>query len=366
MSFIDTDLIEKHVFFSKPLKKNTNTSTSSFKTKKYIQLYDEICINHIHIIELIEKIQCYSNEKMYFLPSKIEFIDVSSQDDYEYVSHKIIQKKQKQVLFTYKTQEKIVPFINYLLYSNHNPKNFIMHLHQSYITLVNNLIKLEMDNICFFGLSSKNILYDIEKSNILLQNFSSAFMCKHTDTKKNFINSIKNLDKFAYQPLEIHLIYFLLNNPDITLSYYQVEEISQHYIDYMPIFSLFSDLYKENYKHSCVNILSEYINKTSDTIIEKILKYSHTWCNFSLTILYLYLVENMIQSFSLRGKDEDIFLSGWLELLRENLNPDPLKRNTLEITKKKLEKLYYDFPSWSFVNAIPVENMEKLIEALSG
>ena len=93
------------------------------------------------------------------------------------------------------------------------------------------------------------------------------------------------------------------------------------------------------------------------------LEYSHTWCSFSLTILYLYLVENTIQIFSLR--EQDTFLNGWANFLNQNLEPDPLKRNTLEITKKKFEKMYYDYPSWCFIKSIPFDKMDKLIEAVS-
>jgi uncharacterized protein Usg len=345
MKSINVDGMERHIFCRPKSKKDKIIETTE------IQLYDEACKNCINIIELLVTLV----KTHYLLPEKMEFIEISSHDDYDI--HKIIQNK-KYMLFTYKKQESYIPLTTYLLHFNHNPTQFVFHLQHSYSHLLTLFKNLETSQLCYFGLSSKSILYHVEHHTPLLQCFTSAFQTKQPNTVENFIRNIQTIDNFSNQPLEIHMIYFLLKNEGLTLSHYHVEEIVDHYMRSMQVFSLFSDSYNQKVRYAGINLLNTYVNHPLEDIIKKVVKYADTWDNFALSVLYLYLVGNAIRIFKLK----DTFFNGWVKILTQNLNPDPAQRENIENTQKKVERLYYDYPNWKFAKSISEEQLEKVIE----
>jgi len=348
-SSINVDVIERHIFF-----RNYKKQDDKIIETTYIELYDDSCKNYMNIIELLKRI----NQHYYLLPEKMEFIEISTHDDYDI--HKIIQNN-KHVLFIYKKHEAYIPLTTYLLHFNHNPTQFVFHLQYSYSYLLNMFKNLEKNKLCYFGFSSKSILYHINDHVPLLQHFNHIFQTSKRNTPENFIHNIQKLNNFSNQPLEIHMIYFLLKNEGLILSHYHVEEIVDHYMRTMQVFTLFSDSYKEKVRYAGINLLNTYINKPLNDIIEKVISYANTWDNFALSILYLYLVGNTIRFLKLK----DIFFNGWAKILTQNLNPDPTQRENIEDTQKKFERLYYDYPNWKFVKSISEEQQKKLIEFLT-
>ena len=89
-------------------------------------------------------------------------------------------------------------------------------------------------------------------------------------------------------------MYFILINDEKTISYSQIEELSYNYVKSISFLEFFSESYRENYKKKCVNFLKKYINKSREEIITDILKYINTWDNFSLSILYLHIICNLL------------------------------------------------------------------------
>jgi len=128
----------------------------------------------------------------------------------------------------------------------------------------------------------------------------------------------------------------------------------------MSILSLFSQKYRDNFKLSCIETLKKYINKPKTDIINHILTFSGTWDNYGLSILFLEIVGNITRVFSLTNN----FLTKFLILLSKNINPVPSKREELSETFNKYERLFIEYPDWSFITSISDEKMELLMEKL--
>jgi hypothetical protein len=88
--------------------------------------------------------------------------------------------------------------------------------------------------------------------------------------------------------------------------------------------------------------------------------FSGTWDNYGISILFLEIVGNMTRVFSLTNN----FLTKFSILLSKNINPVPSKREELSETFNKYERLFIEYPDWSFVNSISDEKMELLMEKL--
>ena len=116
----------------------------------------------------------------------------------------------------------------------------------------------------------------------------------------------------------------------------------------MPIFSLFSDSDRDKYKEKCVKTLKLYVNQSQKEIVEQLIQFSPTWDNFALSVLYLYLLEKVIADFSLKNT----FFNGWFSLLINQLDPDPILRESIKQTMEQFEHLYEEYPNWTFVKSL--------------
>ena len=236
-------------------------------------------------------------------------------------------------------------------------KKFIFSILNTYTNLLNNLIKLNQNGVCFFELCSENIVFS-PNSTPFLTNFSNSLII--SDLNTSYIqNIVKNISNYTYKPLEIHVLFYLIVNDEKTLSLSFIQDICINYVKTMDILSLFSQNYKESYEKACIETLKKYINKPKLAIIADILNYSQYWDNYSLSILYLHIIGNISKFFSLKGT----FMNKFTLLLIQNIHPNPLKRETLKETSKNYDKLF-DSSDWGFINDFSSEKMKKLFHLL--
>jgi len=347
-------------FFLFEEKKEKKGKKNKKEKKTSICLFDESCKNHLLISQKIQKIENYQDDyRILEKAEKMELRRGNSLNSHSLNSHSL----STHVLLTYFTKDSDVSFSSFLLHQNKNPKEILFYLQDSYQYLLKSIKLLHNHSICYFGLSSQTIIFD---SNIpRLNNFESSFLITNSNQTKKIMQKIQKLQNYSFQPLEVHVLYYFLNlckNKDnryqalekceglnlTTLSSTQIEEISFHYVKSIPIFSLFSESYREKYKEKCLETLKKYINKNQTFIVEQLVNFCDTWDNYALTILYLHLVGKAIQQFSL----ENTFFNGWMKMLKKQLDPDPEQRESLEFIIKKWDTLYEEYPNWKFVKSI--------------
>ena len=241
--------------------------------------------------------------------------------------------------------------------NNTNNKQFVFNILNTYSFLLNSLIKLNENGICFFDLSTENIAFSTYSSPFL-NSFKNSLIISDLNTSY-IANIVKNIDDYTYKPLEVHVLFYLIVNNEETMSLSFIEAISNNYVKNMDVLTLFSQNYKNSYETSCVETLKKYINKPKLAIIADILNYSKYWDNYSLSILYLHIIGNISKCFSLKGT----FMNKFTLLLIQNIHPNPLKRETLKETIEKYDKLF-DNSDWTFINDFSNEKMKKLFDLL--
>jgi hypothetical protein len=347
VSLINSQLINKKKEYDKNIKHNESESK--------ILLYDFFSVNEINISKKIKNIPYNAN---YFdIMLNYNLIDISKIDE-NLIENIDLNEDKKYILFYY-NNEKCVDFQDFL-FNLSNIKHFISSLLDSYTNLLHSLIKLNDENICFFGLNTDNIVFS-NNNTLILKNFKNSLLISNLN--ESYIkNIIKNIDNYTYKPLEIHVLFYLIKNNEETLSLSFIETICSNYVKNMNILLLFSQKYIESYEKTCVETLKKYINKPKSVIITDILEYNKYWDNYSISILYLHIIGNITRFFSLKAT----FLNKFTMLLTKNIHPNPLKRETLEETIKSYNKLFNESEKddWSFINDVSNEKLKKLYDYL--
>jgi hypothetical protein len=347
---IDVSLITRQI-----IKKNYTYSKEKQKKGK-IYLYDFFSLNEIKICKKILKIPYYENN--FDIIYDFDFIKVGeikgrNIDNIDGIN---VKKDEKYILCQYKNEKTI--FLNEYLFNSKNPKLFFSRIFDSYSYLLTSLIKLNNQNICFFDLSYENIVFPVYMKP-LLKNFQNSLLFDMLD-ESYIVKIINNVTNFTYKPLEIHVLFYLIINNEETLSSSLIDIICDNYEKNMDVLSLFSQNYRETYKKTCIELLKKYINKPKSVIITDILKYSKYWDNYSVSMLYLYIIGNICRVFGLK----DTFLNKLTSILIKNINPNPLKRETLEETCEKYNDLFDETNDWSFIKDITLKKFENLYNVL--
>ena len=315
--------------------------------------YDFFAINEINISNIINKIPYKSN--YYNIMIEYDFIDVGKIGEYT-LEHRHLNNTNEYIIAHY-YNEQYIDFEDFLL-NTPDKKHFLFNILHSYSTILNSLITLNDNNICFFDLSTHNIVF-LDNSMPILQNFQNCLI--YDKLNELYITEILNqIEIYTYKPLELHVLFYLIKNNYDSLSLTLIETICKHYVKNMYILSLFSQTYKESFEKECIETLKKYINVPKSEIINDILKYYKYWDNYSITIIYLHIFGTILKEFSLKNT----FINKFTLLLTKNIHPNPCKRETLKETNISYQKLFDEYLDWSFINTIPDEKLKNLYNSL--
>ena len=354
-SSIDVQLIKNSLINgnTKPKKKpNANNKTK-------IQLCDFFSINEIKICNKIKKIPYFAS---YFaIVTNYSLIKVGEMSEvvFDQIVNKDTQITDNYVLLEYNIENKSKMLdLNMFLFNLPSPKLFIFHILDSYSYLLESLIHLRDKNMCFFDLCPENIIFNANYKP-LLQNFQLSLLY-NTLNEEYIANIIPKIKDFTHKPLEIHLLFYLIANDEVSISYSLMEIICTNYMNNMSVLSFFSQKYRDSYKNACEEFLKQYINRPKTDIIRELLTYYDKWDNYSLSIIYLHIVGHISQVFTLK----DSFINKMAIQLSKNLHPNPSKRETLSNSKQQFELLFNEYTDWSFIDGISCEKLNNLYEIL--
>jgi len=343
-------------------KDNEYVDEEKKKSNKFISRVVEnkfISTNEIKINDIIREIPYYQHR--YNILYNYKPLALGEFDRKLVYNNSNKSKDIDYFLFQFKN-EKFITF-NENLFLLKTPKSLIFFVTETFTFLLTSLIELRSHNICFFDLSHKNIVlpFECREKPVLTHFQNSLLLLGDINNELTISKIIENINDYTYKPLEIFVLFYLFKNNLNTISYATIEEISEFYTKSLTVLKLFSLEYQNNFKLLCIKSLKRYINKHKKDIVCEILRHSYTWENYSLCLLYLHIVGNMLRVFSCKNT----FISVFVGILAKNISPEPSDREKLEITLEKYGNLYYKFSDWSFVNKISQEKMCSLLKILS-
>jgi hypothetical protein len=346
---ININGLKTHFFHIENDKNQTieNNKNSQIKTK--IISYCFYSINEVYISNKIKKIPYYSN--YYSILKEYDFINISTFREKVLEKVQLLDENKKYLLFTY--NKHFLTFNNFLT-DFEEPKMLIFYIISSLSYLLQSLVQLENQMIVFFQLSPQNIVFlESCREKPLLHNFQLSLQVSKLN-EDYITNIIKKTSDYSLKPLEVHVLFYLIENSINTMSYSFIEEIVEVFIKNLSVLSFFSQGYRENYQKSCINYLKKYINKPKNEIILDILTNYDKWDIYSISLLYLNIFATISKTFSLK----DTFINKISLELSKNIHPDPSKRENLDELVENYEKLLNC--DCSFVNSLEPAKMSEL------
>jgi len=346
---INVTNMKNHFLYNINENKEYNKKTTSEKYITKIKKYDFISINEISISDEIKKTSYYSNN--YILVDEYDFIDIGELTQKSIKKIQIDTAKDKYLIFKYK-RYKLISFYDFLFNSRINKRPFkscFFYIIESFSYILKSLIQINNIGICYFNLSPENIVFNLdcgEKPQI--QNLILSLQLSKI-SEEYMTDIIKNTNDYSYKPLEIHVLFYLIENEINTVSYSLIEEITSVFVKNLTILRFFSDEYKESYKFKCVGSLKKYINQSKSLVILDILdilKSNNTLDIYSLSALYIDIFGDLLQRFSLKPN----FITKLILELSKNIHPEHSKRGNFKTLLENYEKLFNDQQDWSFVN----------------
>ena len=224
----------------------------------------------------------------------------------------------------------------------------------SFSYLLQSLVQLENHMIVFFQLSPQNIVFlESIREKPLLHNFQLSLQVSKLN-EEYITNIIKKTTDYSLKPLEVHVLFYLIENNMNTMSYSFIEEIVEVFIKNLSVLSFFSQSYRENYQKACIQSLKKYINKSKNEIILDILTNYDKWDVYSISVLYLNIFATISKTFSLK----DTFINKISFALSKNIHPDPSKRENVDEVIQNYENLLNC--DYSFVNSLDSAKMNNL------
>jgi hypothetical protein len=336
---------------NKYFSQNKKLQSSNNRTK--IVNYSHFSVNEANICHKISKIPYYSN--FFSILDDYEALNISQ------LNENIIEKLHpaedvKYYLFKYSDRNS-TNFIDFI-YNSKSIKKLIFDIINSFQHILYGLHILNQNNICFFDISSKNIVF-LEKfqEKPVLVNYKFSLNLNNLNYTY-FSHILNKLEDFTYQPLEIHILYYFVTNHMITISYSFIEEFCENFIKNLNIMRLFSENYKKSYKEQCIETMRKYINRSKKEIIDDIFERSDKWDVYGISILFLQIFGCISRVFSLKGT----FISKITLELSKNLHPDSDKRKSLEETLNIFNKLLNEEENWNFVNKLDNSKLEQLFD----
>jgi hypothetical protein len=353
---IEISNLKRH-FLSKNIE---NVDKKIYRTKIVNHCF--YSINEANICNKIKKIPYYSN--YYSILEDYDFINISNIDERIVEKVELLDKSNKYLLFKYKNHltyfsEDLTSFDDFL-FNFKESKILICNVISSFSYLLQSLIYLQEQKLCFFQLSPENIIFGEElREKPLLYNFQTSLQVSKLN-EDYITNIIKKTTNYSFKPIEVHVLFYLIQNDIITISYSIIEEIVEVFMNNLSILSFFSQSYRDNYKNLAIVFLRQYINKPKKEIIANILEYNDKWDIYSISVLYLHVFASISKVFSLKGT----FISKISIELSKCCHPDPSKRMSLAELLETHDNLLDLQKDWSFVNSLDNKKMKKLWDIL--
>jgi len=344
------DISTIHKYFSRN-KENKINNNKHIRTK--IVNYSHFSINEANISHKISQIPYYSN--FFSILDDYEELNISQ------LNENILEKLNitcniKYYLFKY-CDRNACDFVDFL-YNYTSIKKLIFNIVNSFQHLLYGLCLLNQNNICFFDVSPKNIVFlDNYREKPVICNFKFSLLLNKLNYTY-FSHILNKIEDFTYMSFEIHILFYFVKHDMVTISDEFVEEFSENFVENLNIMRLFSENYKKIYKAQCIETMRKYINLPRNQIIDDIFERNNKWDVYGISMIFLQLFGCISRIFSLKGT----FMSRIVLELSKNLHPDSDKRMTLEETLHIFNKLLNEQEDWDFVNKLDNSKLEQLFD----
>jgi hypothetical protein len=349
----NTDLLHNELTNNKEDQKNKKEQKKTKLVHHIVSLHF-FSLNEIEISKIIKQMHTdFHYSRRYYLfetaqPLKIAELE-STPGSLRAISIKRDIKKDDNLLLTFEKRELIYLDLN--LKSQHSSKKYIFQLIEFYRYLLRSIDLLVAEGIVHNNINLNTIVVDNFDTPILTNFMYSINLHKFdmTSYMSHFLSrEIKDQQQW---PLEFCILKYQLTNKLDSLSLYNIETIVRQYVADHTILNTFGSDVVQNYLADGLLYFGKYTNKSFQENVADVLKYSHTWDNYALSIVYLRILIGLHRVINVNNK----FIILFMKLLVSNINLDPSKRLSFSLQSERFEKM---------LNNIDLDDFQMLVNML--
>lgn len=368
-------------YLQEPMKTSKNAVKPYKKHTSSIVRTSFFSLNEIQISQRILQIPNYSR---HFAPvMKNSFVNLAEIDDENFEKCEKISEENSHILLTRLNVPGSQSFYDFF-YANRKKnaipgENVIKFkiTEKSYKNDKINTIKerkefLKLINSYKHMLESANLL---NNANIVNMNFHPSTLvfrdnlpvvarfddCFHFPTmneeRKSYLFSDYQA-KNVFLPLEAHVICFLIDNKQDTLSFSSIEEICEDCRSRVASLSCFSKAFLDQYKETAHFSLQSLTNKPKHEIINEMLRNCASWNNYGISTLFLVLLRDIFKG--REGFPQNSFFSRFSQILTLGIHPIPDKRLSISQNISLFNDILYN------TSAQDYDQLLSLFASLSG
>lgn len=312
-----------------------NDKEKTIKKRKIIYKIvknDFIMMNELTNINNIKKIIDYKNN--YYVCEDSSELKIANLED-DMVDIKYIKeiKSDETLLISFEERELI--YLKTYLKGLSSSTKYIFVLIDFYKHLLKSIGLLVEQDIIHNNINFDSIMVD--KNCIpIISNFSFSIDISRPNIDQYIVNFFIEYDpSYLEWPLEFHILSYLLTNKLNSLSSYNIENIIHDVIKHNTILKTFGDSVVSSYKFDALEYFKKYENRSYDYILTDILKFSNTWDNYALSIMFLRILIGIHRTIDRKNK----FIILFMKLLVSNIHLNPLKRLSIDSTTKQFNNL---------------------------
>ena len=341
------------MFIIPPTKQKTKKGEETQKREeKYINTLKPSCFFSLNEIQISQRIKEIPNYSRYFNPViRSSYVNLAEIDDAKFERCENIDRKNAHILLTRINMQNTKTFRD-VFYSNQNKsnetneiiikiqdpskihkmikinkknaKNSILTLINSYKHLLESLKLLENAQIVNLNLHPSTL--NFSENYPVITSFDECFDSQTMNNERISNLFAKYQPQNVFLPPEAHVLSFLIENNQESLSFSNIEDICSDCQKRLSSLSCFSKAFIEQYREATLFSLQSLTNKPKTVIIQDILGKCTTWNGYSLSILFLVLLRDM---FKKRGFPKNPFVSEFSQQLTQNIHPEPSKRPSI-------------------------------------
>lgn len=217
----------------------------------------------------------------------------------------------------------------------------------TYEHLLDSLELLYDNDIIHYDFKGNNVMYDKDKNKPIIIDFGLSIDLTSLKTEEDYEHTfyVYAPDYYLWCPEIVMLSYLYSYKRNPTLD--ELETIAMECAMNNPL-HYFYELYDENSREMYATELHSYFienvyKKSLEEATENLMKHTHTWDNYSLSIMYGNILSSMIQEKTINElsdmNDNNIFIVEFFNLLLKNVSANPENRYSIQETKQEFQRI---------------------------
>jgi hypothetical protein len=336
-------MLSKSVYFFYDFAKDEKTLTKKKDQKMihHIVSLNFFSLNEIDNADKIRLINSFGYEYRYYIFNTFENLKIAELDStvesQTAVSIKRDIKNDTNILLTFDNCKLI--YLDSNLKALSCSRKYIYLLVEYYRYLLRSIVLLVEAGIVHNNIQFNTIVVNSFDKPLLTNFMYSIDLNKYTDSAsmaayiKHFVS--RDIKDNLQIPIEFCVLNYQVTNKLECLSIYNIETIVKQFIKDHTILNTFGSKVVQTYLDSGIQYFSKYTNKNYEQNVADILKYSYTWDNYALSIVYLKILIGLHRVVKTNNK----FIILFMKLLVDNINFDPSKRPSLNLISERFEQM---------------------------